>query len=112
MKHAQGVWVPIHGKLVFPIYHPGYILRANDVTQLRKWEAEIYRFSETLKFHGVWDTPNVDVDKPPWCLYCGKECYYGTQVCYKHRNDWRNDQVWDHARRKKRKVHPDQTTMF
>jgi len=103
---ALGHIIPIHGKLVYPVLHPSYILRVNDPYLEEDWMQELERFVDLTDFG------EEVVEFKGTCWYCGKLSYPGSPVCYKHRNDWRNDQAWEPVGGKKRKVHPDQGTLL
>lgn len=97
ITHTAGRLIPIHGKLVFPILHPSFIIRKNDPTLQTVWEESIHLFSFILH----WQLKELEVDD---CLYCPKIRYGELPTCYKHRKDWRKDQVWDKPRGKKKKL--------
>lgn len=103
---ALGHIIPIHGRLVFPIYHPSYVLRMNDPVIEEGWVQEIERFVGLTQFG------EEVVEWRDTCWYCGKLRYPTSPVCYRHRNNWRNDQRWEPARQKKRTVHPDQGSLL
>lgn len=95
MKHAMGKLIEIHGKLVFPIFHPSYVLRANDPTVNRKWEHEVSRFGIVVRFR-------QDATDREGCIYCSKITTPGSLICYGHRTAWRTDQIWERRNRGKR----------
>jgi uracil-DNA glycosylase family 4 len=99
---ALGHIIPIHGRFVFPVLHPSFILRVNDPGLEEAWMQELERFV------GLTEFGEEVIEFKETCWYCGKLNYPGSPVCYKHRNDWRNDQRWEPVGAKKRKVHPDQ----
>lgn len=110
---ALGHIIPIHGKLLFPVLHPSFILRMNDPVLEEQWVVELERFEHLMGFEAAWEPEAaMDLGVRDTCFYCGKLKYPESLVCYKHRKDWRNDQAWDPVGQKKRKVHPDQGTMF
>lgn len=90
LKHASGRPIQVHGRWMYPIYHPSYVLR--DPTQTGNWKDQIEKFVMMTKglvdveWLGEWQT----------CLYCGKLRVEGTQTCRSrdHINKWRRDQEW------------------
>lgn len=94
MKHAMGHLIVIHGKLVFPVYHPSYIIRANDPTLMKKWEENLTTFA--------WLMATLD-DKgefvPDTCIYCGRVVTGMAPHCYRHITWWKSDQKWERKRR-------------
>lgn len=85
---TMGHLVKIHEKLVYPIYHPAYILHKKDPELYLQWKTDLGRFMMLMGF-------GVTEDDRETCYYCKNPKYSSLPTCYKHRENWRKDQVWD-----------------
>lgn len=74
--------IPIHGKVIFAVYHPAYVLRDRQV--LRGWQESLRSFMLVVK--GFAEL--LDYDR---CIYCRKR---GGPACSTHSAWWRKDQHW------------------
>jgi len=113
VKHAtaatNGHVIPVHGKVVFPVWHPAFILYKRDQDLYTKWKTDIGLFMTLMTMEMVTDEHNST------CLYCKNPKYGDLMTCYKHRKDWMVDQIWDQktrVRRKKGSPLPGQEGMF
>lgn len=113
VKHAtsytNGHVIPVHGKVVFPVWHPAFILYKRDQELYQKWKTSIGEFMGLMAFDMTTDDHNLT------CLYCKNPKYSDLMTCFKHRKDWMVDQVWDQktrTRRKKGSPLPGQEGMF
>jgi uracil-DNA glycosylase family 4 len=111
VRHAtaatNGHVIPVHGKIVFPVWHPAFILYKRDQELYMKWKTSIGEFLALMSMGMVTDDHNLT------CLYCKNPKYSGMMACYKHRKDWMVDQVWSQkTRRKKGSPIPGQEGMF
>lgn len=93
MPHAQIMWasgapVVIHHKILFPVYHPAYILRQRSA--LNGWERDLDMFSTMVH----WGYP------PSWqelkrihCLYCNHMTSQNSYTCPQHAKWFAEDAV-------------------
>lgn len=94
-KHTHERLIPIHGKLVYPTYHPAFILYRKEQEEYMKWKAAIATFVHLMHFEAKgW------MDQ---CVYCTRPCYDDNFTCYRHRKEWRLDQVWSQTLRRRKK---------
>lgn len=88
MTYASGVPVLAHGKVLFPVYHPAYILRSRQA--LTGWERELRIFA------GMVNDPTITVSDAQaltyHCLYCNAEHQPRKLTCDKHEKWLRQDQ--------------------
>lgn len=79
-------WIPVHGKMLFPTYHPSYLLRNRDKTVRAEWERQLERFGLDIN-----DERGV---RPHCCkcIYCDGITLDGF-ICNKtsHKQWWRSD---------------------
>lgn len=95
-KYTRGHLVPIHGKLVMPLFHPSYIMRERDRALYRSWCEDISVFL-AIRAMGMTEDPKES------CIYCrNPKAPYSTATCYKHNKLWVSDQVWSQATRQRR----------
>lgn len=89
---TMGHLIQIHDKLVYPIFHPAFVLYKKDIEVYNQWKADIGKFLMLMEFGVLED----DLES---CYYCSNPKYGDLPTCYKHRQDWRKDQVWDQKTR-------------
>lgn len=102
LKHVAGQLIPVHGKQVYPVYHPSYIQRANDPTLMKKWGEQIEHFAFLMH----WDITGPTEGN---CLYCNKVRYGDMITCYGHKDEWRKDQAWTRRGGRKKKMQGQET---
>lgn len=86
--HTKSILIPIHGRVIFPVYHPSYILFHNP-SAAPSWKEDLRNFY--LAVEGWLYVGS----KGMRCVYCRKpvaEHLYWT--CNDHAAWWRKDQRW------------------
>lgn len=92
---ASGAPVIAHNRMLFPVYHPSYILRTR--MAMEAWERHLSWFAWSVNNSTLsWE----DVGRAH-CLYCGAPYLDGTYTCPRHTSQWAKDIV-----RPKRKAPP------
>lgn len=88
-RHTRGVVIPIHGKKLFGVLHPSYILRAKSSKVYRDWKDSLWMFKVLLEeqLSGLLGSS---------CIYCGSVELVSESVpaCKEHMKYWRIDIKW------------------
>lgn len=86
--------ISLHGKTIFPVYHPSYILRQRE--EYKGWEAQLTVFAGLV--HGLV-SPDGTWPKERTCLYCARMVLGSDYVCESkssnHRLWYRRDDRWE-----------------
>lgn len=84
--HTREKLIQIHGKKVWCVYHPSYILRAKDRGLYQRWVASLEAFAIQKDGYYFEDYR---------CIYCGDDISaFGPMVCSKHMKQWKIDSKW------------------
>lgn len=92
-RHTRGVPVPVHGKKLFGIYHPSYILRGKSQATYRSWQDSLWMFK--VMMHNTLPGLIGSI-----CIYCGtvdvpeRNVLTEIPVCDKCMKFWRIDSRW------------------
>lgn len=107
---AQGAIIPVHGRLIYPVFHPSYILRVGEPDLENEWMRQLERFAHlrTLPREDI----QLMIEFQGTCFYCGDVNFPGSHTCHAHANDWRLDQAWEPSRRIKLDKIPGQTSLL
>lgn len=86
-------WIPIHGKVLYPIFHPSAILRKHSKQAIELWERELQEFAIGV-MHPSSSNPCYRTE----CVYCGKITWDGEPTCRTkdHQAKWKRDHKWMH----------------
>lgn len=89
-RHSRGVVIPAHGKKLFGILHPSFILRAKSSRIYKEWQDSLWMFKMLIEdaLPGLLNTSS--------CIYCGSMDLVSesTPVCKDHMKYWRIDIKW------------------
>lgn len=95
-SHTRGHLIHIHDQMVFPVYHPSFILHKKSQEIYREWQEELRAFLFLMEFGQLEDTKST-------CIYCKAEKYGELDSCYKHRHDLQVDSIWSQTKKHYRK---------
>lgn len=84
--HTRNKAIKIHGKIIFPVYHPSYVL-FHDPTALPAWRRSL------IDFYMMWSGWAAVEDYQHVCVYCRKKVD-SRPACLDHMGKWRKDQSW------------------
>lgn len=81
ITYASGMPILAHGKWLFPVYHPSYILRTR--MALESWERQLKEFFYIVTTNGVVHSTR--------CIYCNAGRMGGQYTCQYHEKWWAQD---------------------
>lgn len=89
---ARNRIIPWRGRLLYPVYHPSYIIRAGK-SEYEIWKRKLMEFAQVVKHrNSLFHRPPTD------CLYCGKPITVlideWVHICPKHLKKFRSDCEW------------------
>lgn len=89
LTYASGVPYLVHGKVMFPVYHPAFILRSR-VAQ-SGWDRDLTNFARMVNLNSV----------PAWqdlqhghCAYCNRGVMENGVTCSQHERLFNQDSIW------------------
>lgn len=94
---GERMWIPIHGKFLYPVFHPSAILRKKSRQARELWENELEFFAaDVVNAHDTIDMLPRDLSYVSKCVYCLARTWDGSPVCRvrSHVENWRKDQKW------------------
>lgn len=83
ISYMAGVAIHAHGKVLYPIYHPSYVLRERMVYDV--WARQLYDFGRLVA--------GKPIDRPVHCIYCDRGVMTGEITCHVHEKLLRQDRV-------------------
>lgn len=83
--HTKNVPYKVHGKWIFPVYHPSYVL-FHDPNSAPSWAQALGKFALIVQWGDVM-AEALSVK----CAYCRR---LQSPACKEHMKDWRADQTW------------------
>lgn len=93
LPHAEIAWASgapllVHQRILFPVYHPAYILRSR--MMMDSWEKQLRLFSDMVvnRLPYTWDK----IDRTH-CLYCSAGYLPNSYTCPRHVTTWAKDSV-------------------
>lgn len=92
-RHSRGVVIPAHGKKLYGVLHPSYVLRAKSSAVYARWQESLWMFKVLM--HDVLPGLIGSV-----CIYCGtmdvpeRNVLTEIPVCSKCMKFWRIDSRW------------------
>ena len=105
MMYAMGGPIPdMHGKTLFPIYHPSYVLRAQSRQLTDMWYRHVKAFADMVK--GLYVTR--DTLQIANCVYCNAQRMTDNIVCIRHERLLAKDKI----RKVGKLVPPKQPSLF
>lgn len=88
-KHTRNRSIKIHGRKLWVIYHPSYIMRTGDRQIYKRWQTSLTYFKLAMMGQEFVGT---------YCIYCGaEESYDNPPVCAKDMGKWRVDSKWRYS---------------
>jgi uracil-DNA glycosylase family 4 len=87
---TRGKAIRVHGKTVFGVYHPSYILQTPDRSAYGLWSGQLFIFG--MMVLGDVDSADHDV-----CAYCNDAAIQYSHACKKHMGWWKVDKQWKYA---------------
>jgi uracil-DNA glycosylase family 4 len=87
---TRGKAIRVHGKTVFGVYHPSYILQTPDRSAYGLWSGQLFIFG--MMVLGDVDSADHDV-----CAYCNDAAIQYSHACKKHMGIWKVDSQWKYA---------------
>ena len=85
---ALGLFIKVHGKIIYPVYHPSYLNRNKDKTIRAEWERDLYNFGDALAY------TELELIDNEYCVYCRKRTLtQDIPACTTkaHRDWWKSD---------------------
>lgn len=89
LSSAMGGPIEVHGKQLFPVYHPSYILRAKSREILALWDRHLRRFAEMVEGREVTRDTLQIIN----CAYCSGQRMNNSPVCIRCEGQFEKDKM-------------------
>jgi uracil-DNA glycosylase len=86
--YTRGKVISVHGKKLWCVYHPSYILQSRDRQVYLNWQIQL------LMFGFIIEGTEFEDDS---CIYCGEESAFALPVCRKCVKFWKIDSKWRYS---------------
>jgi uracil-DNA glycosylase len=84
-KYVNGLSIPIHGKFVYTVRHPAYVLR-QDREAMNQYQIKLQVFAMIVQ--------NKLEPENEFCMYCDRYREAYAPTCWKHLGTFRKDAMW------------------